>query len=82
MSLFKSKQPALTPLESLQAQSVNAVSLIRTTIDQLKATNSAIDAEHTSNDDRITALTATNEALDTLKADNLKVITNFENLLS
>lgn len=71
-----------TQLETLQARSANAVSLIRTTIDQLKATNEAIDAEHTANDSRIAALNTTNSSLETLKADSAKVIANFENLLS
>ena len=71
-----------TQLETLQARSANAVSLIRTTIDQLKATNEAIDAEHAANDNRIAALNTTNSSLETLKADNAKVIANFENLLS
>lgn len=71
-----------TQLETLQARSANAVSLIRTTIDQLKATNEAIDAEHTANDSRIAALNTTNSSLETLKADNAKVIANFESLLS
>lgn len=82
MTLFKFKQPKVTPLESLQNRSANAVSLIRSTIDQLKATNDAIDAEHASNDSAIVALNTTNGALEQLKADNAKVITNFENLLS
>ena len=56
MALFKTKQtpvaaaPKLTPLETLQNRSANAVSIIRSTIDQLKATNEAIDAEHAHND--------------------------------
>ena len=74
--------PKKTQLEMLQAKSANAVSLIRSTIDQLKATNEAIDAEHTANDSRIAALNTTNFSLETLKADNAKVIANFENLLS
>ena len=81
MNLF-SKKPTVTRLEALQNQSANAVSLIRSTIDQLKATNEAIDAEHASNDSKIVALSATNTSLDTLKADNVRVIANFENLLS
>lgn len=82
MTLFKLKQPKVTPLENLQNRSANAVSLIRSTIEQLKATNDAIDAEHASNDSAIVALNTTNGALEQLKADNAKVITNFENLLS
>ena len=81
MNLF-SKKPTVTRLEALQNQSANAVSLIRSTIDQLKATNEAIDAEHASNDSKIVALSATNTSLDVLKHDNEKVIANFENLLS
>lgn len=81
MNLF-SKKPTVTRLEALQNQSASAVSLIRSTIDQLKATNEAIDAEHANNDSKIVALSATNTSLDTLKHDNEKVIANFENLLS
>ena len=81
MNLF-SKKPTVTRLEALQNQSASAVSLIRSTIDQLKATNEAIDAEHASNDSKIVALSVTNTSLDTLKHDNEKVIANFENLLS
>ena len=81
-NFFKKDIPVITPLESLQIRSANAVSLIRSTIDQLKATNEAIDAEHASNDSKIVALSATNTSLDALKHDNEKVIANFENLLS
>ena len=81
MNLF-SKKPTVTRLEALQNQSASAVSLIRSTIDQLKVTNEAIDAEHASNDSKIVALSATNTSLDALKHDNEKVIANFENLLS
>ena len=55
---------------------------MKRTLDQLKAINEAIDAEHTANDSRIAALNTTNSSLETLKADNAKVIANFENLLS
>lgn len=71
-----------TQLEILQNRSASAVSLIRTTIAQLRETNDAIDAEHASNDAAIAALSATNTSLDALKADNAKVIANFESLLS
>lgn len=79
---FLRKTPTTTPLENLQAQSASAVSLIRSTIDQLKATNDAIDVEHANNDSAIVKLNSTNTALETLKADNTKVIANFESLLS
>ena len=78
MAAFNKK----TQLETLQTRSASAVSIIRSTIDQLKATNEAIDAKHAANDSRITALNTTNSSLETLKADNAKVIANFENLLS
>ena len=42
MAAFNKK----TQLETLQTRSTSAVSIIRSTIDQLKATNEAIDAEH------------------------------------
>lgn len=79
---LKKKTPTITPLESLQNRSASAVSVIRSTIDQLKATNKAIDQEHANNDSAFVKLNATNSALETLKADNAKVIANFENLLS
>jgi FtsZ-binding cell division protein ZapB len=80
--MTNNKKKTVSALENLQARSANAVSLIRTTIEQLKATNEAIDQEHASNDSKIAALNTTNTSLDTLKADNAKVIANFENLLS
>ncbi len=76
------KKKTTTALETLQARSANAVSLIRSTIEQLRATNEAIDQEHAVNESKIAALNTTNASLDTLKADNAKVIANFENLLS
>ena len=80
--LFKKNVTAPTPLEVLQQRSTNAVSLIRTTIDQLKETNNAIAVERANNDAMIAALSATNESLDGLKGDNEKIIANFEGLLS
>lgn len=80
--LFKKKTPVLTPLEVLKQRSVNAVSLIRTTIEQLKETNNAIAAERASNEAMIAALTETNASLDGLKGENDKIIANFEGLLS
>ena len=83
MSIFKKKETVtVTPLELLQARSANAVSIIRNTINELKGANEAIDAEHQKNDEQSASLTDTNASLDTLKGDNSKIITNFENLLS
>ena len=81
-SLFTKKVTPMTPLESLQAQSANAVSVIQTTIAQLQTTNDAIDKERANNDSAIVKLNATNAELDALKAGNAKVITNFQSLLS
>lgn len=80
--LFKKNVTAPTPLEVLQQRSANAVSLIRTTIDQLKETNNAIAVERANNDAMISALSATNASLDGLKGENEKIIANFEGLLS
>ena len=83
MSIFKKKETVtVTPLELLQARSANAVRIIRNTINELKGANEVIDAEHQKNDEQIAYLTDTNTSLDTLKGDNSKIITNFENLLS
>ena len=83
MCIFKKKETVtVTPLELLQARSANAVNIIRNTINELKGANEAIDAEHKKNDEQIAYLTDTNASLDTLKGDNAKIITNFENLLS
>lgn len=80
--LFKKDSTVLTPLEVLQQRSANAVSLIRTTIEQLRETNNAIAAERASNEAMIAALSATNVSLDGLKGENEKIIANFEGLLS
>ena len=80
--LFKKNSSMPTPLEVLQQRSANAVSLIRTTIDQLRETNNAIATERANNDAMISALSTTNASLDGLKGENEKIIANFENLLS
>ena len=83
MSVFKKKGAVtLTPFELLQTRSANAVSIIRNTINELRGANEAIDVEHQKNEEQIARLTETNTSLDTLKGDNAKIITNFENLLS
>ena len=83
MSMFK-KTTVTTPsvLETLQAESQSAVSVLLDTIAQLKATNSAIEVEHANNESRIVKLNETNSALDALKGNNAKIIANFEKLLS
>ena len=82
ISFKKNEVPVKTPLESLQDRSASAVGFLRKTIEELKATNAEIDAEHANNNAEIANLTATNDSLNTLKLDNIKVIASFESLLS
>ena len=78
MKLFKSQ----TALEALQQKSANAVNIIRTTIEELKAANSEIVEERERNVEKIASLQSTNSSLDNLKIGNEKIIANFEALLS
>ncbi len=69
-------------LETLQQKSANAVNIIRTTIDELKAANSEIVKECDRNIAKIENLRSTNSSLDELQTSNEKIIANFEALLS
>ena len=69
-------------LARLQRRSAKHVNFIRDTINRLRATNEAIEAEHACNDAHIAKLNAENASLDALRADNTKIITNFEGLLT
>ncbi len=71
-----------TALETLQQKSANAVNIIRTTIDELKAANSEIAQECGRNVEKIASLQSTNGSLDELRTGNEKIIANFEALLS
>lgn len=71
-----------TTLETLQQKSANAVNIIRTTIDELKAANSEIAEERERNVEKIASLQSTNGSLDELRTGNEKIIANFEALLS
>lgn len=71
-----------TALETLQQKSANAVNIIRTTIDELKAANSEIAEECGRNVEKIASLQSTNGSLDELRTGNEKIIANFEALLS
>lgn len=71
-----------TTLETLQQKSANAVNIIRTTIDELKAANSEIAEECGRNVEKIASLQSTNGSLDELRTGNEKIIANFEALLS
>jgi len=78
MRLTKSQ----TALETLQQKSANAVNIIRTTIDELKAANSEIAEECERNVEKIASLQSTNGSLGELRTGNEKIIANFEALLS
>ena len=71
-----------TPLEILSEKSSNAISLVMSTIKDLKDTDVAIDAEVRKNEEAIAAITATNASLGDLKSQNEKIISNFEALLN
>ncbi len=68
-------------LEILQERSSSAVSAIRNIIASLKSCDTEIDAAQESNRQKIADLTAENKLYDSMKADNERVISNFENLL-
>lgn len=70
-----------TPLEILSEKSSNAISLVMSTIKDLKDTDVAIDEEVRKNEEAIAAITATNTSLGDLKSQNEKIISNFEALL-
>ena len=70
-----------TPLEILSEKSSNAISLVLSTINDLKDTDVAIDDEVRKNEEAIAAITATNASLGDLKSQNEKIISNFEALL-
>lgn len=70
-----------TPLEILSEKSNNAISLVMSTIKDLKDTDVAIDDEVRKNEEAIAAITATNASLGDLKSQNEKIISNFEALL-
>lgn len=71
----------LTPLERLRKVSEDAVSIIRVTISALQKANEDIEAECVSNQEQVSKILETNKALEQLKADNQKVMKNFEALL-
>lgn len=74
--------PAIkTPLERFSEVSKNAVNIFLATIENLKNTNQAIEAERQKNDEIITKIQTTNNSLDELKNSNEKIIANFEGLL-
>lgn len=76
------KKQQKTTLELLQERSSNAVSLIRSTINELKSANTDIATAREKNLAQISFLQNTNMSLDSLQNDNERVISNFEALLN
>ena len=76
------KTQSKSTLELLQERSANAVSLIRSTINELKTANDDIVNAKASNLAQIAVLQSTNTSLDALQHDNERVISNFEALLN
>ena len=76
------KKKALTKVDKLTKASRNAISSVRKMIRQLKDTNEKVLKERVLNDDRIAKIQSDNQSLDLLKADNEKIISNFEALLN
>lgn len=75
------KRQKRTQLEILSEKSHNAINLVLSTIENLKDTNEAINAEQRKNDEAIASIQASNNSLNELKANNEKIIGNFEKLL-
>ena len=72
----------MSNVEVLTKTSQNAISLVRKMIQSLKDINESILKEKSVNDDKIVQIQLDNQALDILKTDNEKIISNFESLLS
>ena len=75
------KRQKKTQLEILSEKSHNAINLVLSTIENLKDTNEAINAEQRKNDEAIASIQASNNSLNELKVNNEKIIGNFEKLL-
>lgn len=75
------KRQKRTQLEILSEKSHNAINLVLNTIENLKDTNDAINEEQRKNNEAIASIQANNNSLNELKANNEKIIGNFEKLL-
>ena len=78
----KTKTQARTKVAKLTKASQNAISSVRKMIQQLKDTNEQVLKERIINEGRIAKIQSDNQSLDILKADNEKIISNFEALLN
>lgn len=79
---MKKKTQARTKVAKLTKTSQNAISSVRKMIQQLKDTNDQVLKERIVNEGRIAQIQSDNQSLDLLKADNEKIISNFEALLN
>lgn len=76
-----SKEAPKSTLEVLNERSGNAVKVITDTINDLRSTNEAIEAEKTDIAAKITVLETESKDLTILSAQNARIVSNFEKLL-
>lgn len=79
---MKNKKTAVSGIDLIRQRSDTAIGVIRELIAQLKSTNDEAETEKQNNADKIAKLEQENAALDDVRAQNSKIIHNFENLLS
>ena len=80
--LKKSPSTGLTPVETLQKQVSNAVSLFTTIRENLKKSQDAISAQIDLRDAEIAKLSDERQNLDTLWNESARVIDNIEKIVS
>lgn len=71
----------MNTLKKLQTRSADAIATVMNLIEDLKAANQIIDSEKSVNDTRIETIKNTQQELNSLRASNEKIISNFEGLL-
>lgn len=72
----------MSKVEFLTDAANTAVDVVRKMLDSLKTVNDEIEAEKITNEEKIVQIKADNEALDKLKTNNDKIISNFGALLN
>ena len=75
------KQKNITTAASLQTKSENMISIFKTIIAGLKATNEEAEAVKAANENQIAALQAENATIAILSEKNAKIVQNIENIL-
>lgn len=76
------KKKKISRVEFLTEAANTAVGVVRKMLESLQEVNNEITTEQAANVDRIAQIQADNEALDKLREDNNKIISNFGALLS